>query len=226
MGLFEKLADKLGDIGRPKPGFDPAKLNDEVASKTSWRPLVPGGSRTTTHRLVAVYSWRIESKVSGMYLASRLVAILVVAGLAYIFLQYGFSRKVQIVIVVISGIVVLLGLITLIEKFVVHRVFDLRRGYYWKGGKNPTDEKIQKLKVHCKIEDIHAIQIIMERIQEQGTSASTSRNYNSFEINLVLKDASRLNVTDHGNFFTIRRDAELISGFLKVPVWDVTKYGQ
>ena len=43
------------------------------------------------------------------------------------------------------------------------------------------------------IRDIHALQVILEHIKSDGSS------YSSYEINLVLKDGSRVNVMDHGS---------------------------
>ena len=45
---------------------------------------------------------------------------------------------------------------------------------------------------------------------------------NEQSLNLILKDKSRIHVIDHSNQASIRNDAELLSRFLKIPVWDIT----
>ncbi len=39
---------------------------------------------------------------------------------------------------------------------------------------------------------------------------------------LVLKDASRVNVLDYKKVKSVRKDAETLSKFLNVPVWDAS----
>ena len=65
------------------------------------------------------------------------------------------------------------------------------------------------------LSQIHAIQIIPEWV-------SGKNSFVSYEINIVLKDFSRHNIVDHGNIKKIREDAEKISMFLGVRMWDVT----
>ncbi|NOX46536.1 MAG: hypothetical protein GXO89_06110, partial [Chlorobi bacterium] len=94
-------------------------------------------------------------------------------------------------------------------------VFDKRNKSFWKGRKSPNmvyDK--EELKAFIKLEDIHAIQLISEYISGKKSS------YYSYELNLVLKDARRSNVIDHGNDSAIRSNANILSRFLDVPVWD------
>ncbi|MDA0586700.1 MAG: hypothetical protein O2820_02050 [Planctomycetota bacterium] len=42
-------------------------------------------------------------------------------------------------------------------------------------------------------------------------------------MNLVLRDATRKNVVDHGHLKTLREDAAILSEFLTVPIWDTTQ---
>lgn len=63
---------------------------------------------------------------------------------------------------------------------------------------------------------IHALQIVSEFI------SGKYNNYKSYELNLVLKDATRVNIVDHKDIEQIRIDAQKTSIFLGVPVWDIT----
>jgi len=38
-------------------------------------------------------------------------------------------------------------------------------------------------------------------------------------MNLVFKDAERLNIMDHGNSAEVDRSARIIAAYLKVPIW-------
>ena len=67
-----------------------------------------------------------------------------------------------------------------------------------------------------KLEEIYAIQLLKEYCRGDKSS------YYSYELNLVLEDASRINVVDHGKLNLIRSDAEKLAAFLDIPLWDAT----
>ena len=67
-------------------------------------------------------------------------------------------------------------------------------------------------------DDIQAIQILSEHCR--GTK---SNSFTSYELNLVLKNKSRVTVVDHSDVSEIRKGGEALSKMLSVPVWDITK---
>ena len=94
------------------------------------------------------------------------------------------------------------------------RVFDLSHGYYCRSRIKPEHAfDPSKIKDHVRLTDIHALQLISEYVSGDKSS------YYSYELNLVLKDASRINVVDHGARSTIYRDAQDLSVFLGKPLW-------
>ena len=66
---------------------------------------------------------------------------------------------------------------------------------------------------------MHAVQLLSETVVWTDTALS----FNSHEVNLVLKDGSRINVFDHAMEDIIRHDARLLSKYLGVPVWDALR---
>ena len=66
--------------------------------------------------------------------------------------------------------------------------------------------------------DVEAIQLIRETVQGDKSA------YYSYELNLVSRDGSRLNVTDHGSLRLIREDAGELARYLNRPVWDAIDY--
>lgn len=66
--------------------------------------------------------------------------------------------------------------------------------------------------------DIEAIQIVSERCR-----GDENHSFTSYELNLVLKDSSRVTVVDHADVAEIRSNADVLSSMLSVPVWDITK---
>ncbi len=94
-------------------------------------------------------------------------------------------------------------------------VFDKQSGYFWKGRKNPGEVyRPEAIKCWAELENIHALQLISEHCRSDKSS------YYSYELNLVMKDSSRINVVDHGKHDKIRADAAALSEFLEKPVWD------
>lgn len=61
---------------------------------------------------------------------------------------------------------------------------------------------------------IHAIQLIGKRPELKCIT------FILYEMNLVLEDATRLNVIAHGDLEAMREDALALSEFLGKPLWD------
>lgn len=61
---------------------------------------------------------------------------------------------------------------------------------------------------------IHALQLIGEYYQSGRSSI------HSYELNLVLNNGSRVNVIQHGVKLKLLSDAQLLSSFLAIPVWN------
>jgi hypothetical protein len=99
-------------------------------------------------------------------------------------------------------------------------VFDRRRGFFWKGRKNP-DHVFDKgtLKHFAELEQIHALQLISKLVRNSG---SEDGPFLCYELNLVLEDGKRINVLNQGNQDRLREDADTLAAFLDKPVWDAT----
>ncbi|MFP4013080.1 MAG: hypothetical protein ACLFVQ_03270 [Chitinispirillaceae bacterium] len=212
--------------------IDPSRFNDPVASKTDWQPLKGGGANFKTHNLKAEAPDRLVYKAS---IGARLFYLaFLLSGLAMVI----FITPIAVANLKEHGPEMLLpsvvGLIFTIVGALIYRngtkpiVFDRQRGFFWRG-KTPPDQILRKetLRDWARLDDIHALQILRESIGKSGSSSyrsvgnrEVSGGNFSYELNLVLKDASRVNVIDHGSVKEIREDAESISRFLGVQVWD------
>ncbi|WP_299117025.1 hypothetical protein [uncultured Winogradskyella sp.] len=96
-----------------------------------------------------------------------------------------------------------------LKDYLIRIVFSKKLGYYYKGYVNIKYLRFSK----TNLEHIVAIQILGEITTEQIAP------FNSYEINLVLKDSERLHVIDHSNLNSIIEDAQSLSTFLNVPIW-------
>ena len=219
---IDKLKETISKFDKNKPQFDPSTLNDEVAMKTQWRPAKGGGTNMCTHSLKEVSPRRVEFKARGM--ALFFPGIFMVAGIGVIIGMTigGLNQNITMLYFGIScGSIFFLVGFFILRNWMTPRVFDLNIGCYWKGRKEPAHIDMQSIKEHCRLRDIHAIQFLQEYCRSSSANGGNS-SYFSYELNLVLKDGNRLNVVDHAKRSLIRTDAEKLSQFLDVPVWDAT----
>jgi hypothetical protein len=207
---------KLKQLSVEPVPFDASALGDEVALQTSWTPAKGGGASFQTHRLVDVDHQRSEFRATKGALA--FAAVFMAFGLIpipIIVVAEGLGAA-MIMPIVISMIFVGIGAAMLWFNL-APIVFDKRRGEYWKGRVAPYEaSNVAGLKHYAKLGEVHALQIISERCTSKNSS------YYSYELNLVLADASRLNVVDHGKLERLREDASRLAAFLEKPVWDAT----
>jgi len=89
-------------------------------------------------------------------------------------------------------------------------VFDKQNAVFWKG-RNKLNEisNYKKLKYFKKMNEIHALQLI-----------AWGEDADSFQLNLVLKNAKRIAITSYSDLNKALQDATQVSGFLDIPFWD------
>jgi hypothetical protein len=198
-----------------------ASFDDPIALKTEWRPEKKGGSNFETHSLININENRLEFKATTG--AKLFYLVFAAISLGFIFLiiiiptENSFS---------VNLILFLLALICSLISFTLFYfgtkpiVFDRKKGCFWNGRKPPrTRSNYSISKKFAFFEQIHALQLISETCQSSSSSTS-NRSFESYELNLVLKNGQRINVVDHGNKQTLRKDATTLAQFLDKPIWD------
>ncbi len=218
--MFRKLINQLRKMVGESTSFDTSRFNDPIAIQTQWVPLKSGGSNFRTHKLVRINNDRIEFKASWGAKLFYGIFILVGSGAMIAFSypkinsgDFGINLESIFPLLIGFGFSIAGGVMLYFGTTPI--VFDKRFKSFWKGRKSPNmvyDK--EELKAFIKLEDIHAIQLISEYISGKKSS------YYSYELNLVMKDARRINVIDHGSDGSIRSNANILSRFLDVPVWD------
>lgn len=197
--------------------FIPDSIKDDIAKITDWTPLLSGGTNTSDYIFNPVSSRRVEFKAgTKMYIIS---SIFVLIGIGAV-IKFSFEPSGSIMYYggIGLGIMFILTGSSKMLGYRKSRVFDLENGYFWREQKSPNTNE-GTTSNQCRIKDIHAIQLIQEEIQKSAGSNGNS-SYYSFEMNLVLENAERVNVVDHGSLSRIRKDTDKLSEFLHVPVWD------
>lgn len=222
MENLDKHITQLYSLSTDKHELDLSALNDDVVMKTGWGPLTGWGANFCTHTLKDISAGRVAFKMnwgakffSGIFMVvgiSIIIGISIISSvqdnnIAYAFIQFG-------------GVFLFVG-VFLYRKWMTPRVFDHNCGYYWKGKEEHNSIDMQGIKEFCRLKDIYAIQLLNKLHIGTARSHKQSTSFYSYELNLVMRDGSRINVVDHGNLSIIRKDATKLSGFLDVPVWDV-----
>lgn len=198
---FGALPDAFG-------GFDAAA---DAAAEPSWAPLKSGGANFKTAQLRERTGGRIVvERSTGMWAFGLVFALPGLAavliwlpmalwrgelGLALFALLWGAGFSAA-------------GVFMLNDRKLV---FDRARGEY-RFGKRPFFPLPADREIRGPLNEIRALQVLVEHI------SSDDSDYDSYEINLVLKDGSRLNVMDHGNSDAIEDAAARLARFLKVGV--------
>lgn len=220
--MFKKLIDTLkGRVSRPH--FDPSSLNDPVALQTDWTPLKSGGANFKTHKLKQVHSQRVEFRSTiGMKLFGGIffaIGLGVIGGFVAITIQSindeTKSFEYPTLMLLLFGVVFGLAGFFFLRSALIPAVFDLSYGYYCKDRRKPEHAmNPSQIKDYVKLDDIHALQTICEHCSGNKSS------YFSYELNLILNDGSRINVTDHGNRSALIRDSETLANMLGKPLWN------
>ena len=221
--MLKKFMEKVGEaLGIERDMFDPSVLGDPVAMQTDWTPAKKkGGASFKTHKLVEPNSDRLEFRVSTQaklfYLTFLVVGVGALIGFFCIISFGGRQVNWGTLCLLGAGLAFTTGGGRALYIRTAPIVFDRRRGFFWKGRKNP-DHVFDKrtLKHFAELEKIHALQLISKHVSSQNSS------YHCYEQNLVLEDGKRINVIDHGNQDSLREDTVTLAAFLDKPIWDAT----
>lgn len=217
--MLKKLVQQLKGMAE-RPACDHSRFEDPVAALTDWSPAKGGGTNFKTHKLRKIHAQRMEFRCSlGMLLFGGVFATI---GFGCIGLTLFFLLKdnaevdtAGYIILPLFGLVFGGAGVWMLRSAMTPRVFDLAHGYYCKDRKKPEHAfDPSSIKDYVPLGEVHAIQLLSEYCRGNKSS------YTSYELNLVLKDGSRINVIDHGKRSALLQDAETLSQFISKPLWN------
>jgi hypothetical protein len=193
------------------------QLNDPVADITSWHPTNNSGTEYQTYELKeeSENSFRFAPTTDSINRHTLFLNL----SLGIIIVGF-FVRKEYIIG---SYILWLIGCVIFLKQSIsfYYRTrpitFDFKKGDFWIGR---TNSEI-KTSTSCRLEQIYAIQIISQSFNKADRESHNQR-FRSYELNLVFKDGSRINVLDHGKQKELIRDAKKIAKRLQIPWWNGT----
>ena len=185
--------------------LDLSAFGNEIALKTSWEPLVGGGTNFCTHRAQKNASLMGEVFVFKTAIQAYLFAISFVAAGAMFAIASAageFEDKIG-----------LMGLCFL--AFGCWYLWSLRQK---ESIFDRYSSELTQGKKSFDLKNAEAIQLIREYVRGNESS------YYSYELNLICSDGSRINIVDHGALRKLREDAALLAEYLSIPVWDAIDF--
>lgn len=219
------MIDKLKNLkehiaqGKHAMSFDVSRFNDPMAEQIQWTPLQSGGSSFAAQNLTEINPDRFELKPT---LQSKLFSFVFMGvGVAiplFFIPDIDFADEDAMLSLGFLSIFGLLfaasGFFTL-RKFSKPTVFDKSIGKFWKG-KNGPDKKpeLMNSELVYDLDKVYAIQLLSEYVR------SDKKSYYIFELNFVMDDTKRLNILRQGGKAKIRKNADTLSKFLNIPIWD------
>ena len=221
--MFDKFTQNLQNyFNKEENIFDLSQLNDPIATKISWNPVKRDGNFFCARKLIEVNPDKIVFRISitallisllFIYMGGAAIINSLFSGPKYVnFARDGVEVTIMFYLIYV-GFLILGGHLLYIHSTPI--VFDKRIGIFQKGYKVQYQIYDSKAIINLvKLDKIYAIQLLSEYCYGH------KYNFYSYELNLVLDDGSRINVVDHARKNKIRKDAESLSKFLGVPVWD------
>jgi hypothetical protein len=205
---------------------DVGRFTDPLALRTDWQPASPEGAGMLNACFNPPADGRLRSTINPLSIFLFLLPVMF--GLSYVIgwmeLDTDWGRKMSSLFwldgdlsdLILGFFLLLFGVVGLFDVS-SPRVFDRHSGWYWRGWRQPQGR--HRARIHdraVRLQLIHAVQLLTKRrLNEEGKGLDIAH-----ELNLVLEDATRINVFCHGNLAQLRSDAQRVSSFLSVPVWD------
>ena len=185
--------------------LDLSAFGNEIAFKTSWEPLVGGGTNFCTHRAQKNASLMGDVFVFKTTIQAYLFAIS--------FMALGAMFAIASAAGEFDDKIGLMGLGVL--AFGCWYLWSLRQK---ESRFDRYSSELTQGKKSFDLRNAEAIQLIREYVRGDESS------YYSYELNLICSDGSRMNIVDHGALRKIREDAALLAEYLSIPVWDAIDF--
>ena len=185
--------------------LDLSAFGNEIAFKTSWEPLVGGGTNFCTHRAQKNASLMGDVFVFKTTIQAYLLAIS--------FMALGAMFAIASAAGEFDDKIGLMGLGVL--AFGCWYLWSLRQK---ESRFDRYSSELTQGKKSFDLRNAEAIQLIREYVRGDESS------YYSYELNLICSDGSRMNIVDHGALRKLREDSALLAEYLSIPVWDAIDF--
>ncbi len=202
-----------------------SSINEEIVKNSSFIPLKRGWTNIKSHDLIIKNNWNYLFKVKWFF-PEVFLGIFFTPIITTIIILYSKNFEVnnmfwEFLWLIIYSII--FSWLAWLIFYSLHRsyIFDFQNWYFYdtiytqKLFEFLRDEKYKNKIISLK--EIQALQIISERVHGKNTT------YTSYELNMILKNSSRVNIIDHWNLEEIRKNASELANKLWVKVYDITE---
>lgn len=208
---------------RPKPPW----ADDPIAKSIEWTGTAAFGADPSPNpkgamvRIGSVSTTRIEFHPPSTRRWHTAMVFMGVVSYALAFISTGSFTTALLAPFICLCLSVLASLY---RRFVADwLVFDKQLGKYWRGKTSPAPATcaVSSEKVG-RISDIYALQLIGTRryVGDPRMGAdSECKEFPTYELNLVLKDRTRLSMVCIDDYGSIDHDARILADFLQRPLW-------
>lgn len=181
----------------------------------SWEPLTQYSAnyktatitRPSTHLLIVK-----NSTSNKLFVSVMIIFALLTVGFRLDFFSFEDLQSLNLVVIAIPFLVVIIVVFLLVKSVNASSKFDKVNNRFSKGGFS---------KVSRSLDDIVAVQLIekyMSRSVGRGPGKlPLSGGYGSKELNVVLKNTERINISTSSN----KNDALQLAQFLQIPLWEL-----
>lgn len=209
---------------RPKPPW----ADDPIAKSIEWTGTAAFGSdydlnpKGIMARISSAGANRIEFKQLTASAWYAWMLFFGTVGFVIVLIESGsFARAIlaPLICLTFNGIVWLA--VRLTENSVV---FDKQLGTYWRGKVSQAHTAAHDPSgVRGRISDIYALQLVCTRMYYGGSPRlgveSEHRETIVYELNLVLKDGTRISMVVLEDYDALDHDAKILAAFLQRPLW-------
>jgi hypothetical protein len=178
------------------------KVGDPRARDTAWTPLEPGGTNFATAFLEETSSGFKFRKNAALIVVSLVLLVVGVLLFTGKFRNEAFGHDLQWIDVVFGVLAFAVSGALLVPPRIT------------------VDTRQRQLSVRGRVlafDDVLALQLLSEHLRD-----SDGDTFTSVELNLVMKDSSRLNLVDHGDRRRVREDAARLAFATGWKVWDAS----
>ena len=201
-------------------GFNPSSLNDPVALQTQWVLIskLHSGLRRD-HNLIRTNNFQLEFKATMgciLLFSIPLVLLLTFSISCLVNILSGLPPREFIVDVVVGllSLAFMIAMGCILYLITTPVIFYMRIRAVWKGRKTPmVIGDMKGIKHFTKFDDIYALQVLSKY------SYGKASGY-VYELNLVLKNGTRIFLVSYKGEEEIVEDCQVLSKFLGKPVWN------
>ncbi|MFO6424120.1 hypothetical protein [Motilimonas sp. KMU-193] len=210
MGFFNQI--NLGETPEA-PSPQPVSGNTSIEQQVSWAPLCSGGSNFKTAKLMHQCNrLMVKKSIAGLLFALVFfipgILVLTIGG-PYVFFK---GEPIAALFLILWG-AAFAGVGWFLLGVSRGLVIDLEQGIYYRG---KLKDNVEDYRKQGQLKDVVALQVLTELVT--STSNNRTSRYYSHELNLVLTDAKRVNIMDHGNKNALDKDAFTVAKALGIPV--------